>query len=243
MKQVVCDLLDQLAKKDSPPPAAAADPAEESVEKVASTAAGIEDFPSPFSLHSVSLQQELVRNSSSNALLQHEVEDNQTECQKGKNKKEKKDVEENSRRPLISKSMLCRLLAELVKSYAGCAKLILEYTFTPSVGELVTEEETALAFILDHLIPPGEGETSNEESTWARMLIATIAACSHSPDTQTVLASEVKSALSRVLAMVESTSKHSRIQVLMNVITSIIEACPGTASNQGTRAQQQQQHR
>lgn len=77
MKQVVCDLLDQLAKKDSPPPAAAADPAEESVEKVASTAAGIEDFPSPFSLHSVSLQQELVRNSSSNALLQHEVEDNQ----------------------------------------------------------------------------------------------------------------------------------------------------------------------
>ena len=71
------------------------------------------------------------------------------------------------------------------------------------------------------------------------MLIATLAACSHSPDTQGVLTNEIKAALARVLSMPESAEKHNRIQVLMTVITSIIEACPG-ASTTSTRGQQQQ---
>lgn len=42
-------------------------------------------------------------------------------------------------RPLIPKSSICRLLAELVRSYPGCAKLISEYSYRECQSELITE--------------------------------------------------------------------------------------------------------
>ena len=44
-------------------------------------------------------------------------------CDKGKLEKEAKTEKDKSRRPLLPKSAVCRLLAEMVKSYAGCARL------------------------------------------------------------------------------------------------------------------------
>ena len=41
---------------------------------------------------------------------------------KGKLEKEAKTEKDKSRRPLLPKSAVCRLLAEMVKSYAGCAR-------------------------------------------------------------------------------------------------------------------------
>ena len=80
VKGVVYDLLDQLAKKDEPPPPP--EPSKEdstpSEETPKAETNPVEDFASAFSIRpSVNLRQELVRNSSSSALLQHEVEDNQ----------------------------------------------------------------------------------------------------------------------------------------------------------------------
>ena len=60
----------------------------------------------------------------------------------------------------------------------------------------------------------------------ARVVIAGIAACNHSPDAQTALVTEIKGALQRALAVPESSDKHSRIQGLTGIISTVIDACP-----------------
>ena len=52
---------------------------------------------------------------------------------------EKKVEEEKKKRPLIPKSAIMRLLAELVKSYTNCAQLITQHTFVAGQSELVAE--------------------------------------------------------------------------------------------------------
>ena len=92
------------------------------------------------------------------------------------------DAEEeaaNKKRPLITKSIVCRLLAELVKSYGSCATLITEHVFESGMSDLVKEDTTALAFLLDELLV---SKTADKEiSNLIKTLVAALASCNHSP--------------------------------------------------------------
>ena len=148
-----------------------------------------------------------------------------------KESKENKEAEERKkRRHLLPKSAICRLLAEMVKSYAGCAKLITEHLYPSGMSELVKEDTTALAFILDELLT---SSTDKECATLVKMLVAALASCNHAPEAQTSLVTEVKNALSRALSMTECSMKHTKVQALSGLISTMIEHCPTTvASNQ-----------
>lgn len=43
------------------------------------------------------------------------------------------------KKPLLSKSLICKLLAEFVRSYAGCAKLVTEHHYSAGANEKITE--------------------------------------------------------------------------------------------------------
>ncbi|UYV80320.1 HUWE1 [Cordylochernes scorpioides] len=144
--------------------------------------------------------------------------------------KDAKNEEAKKNAPLIPKSAICRLLAELVRSYAGAAKLIAEHMFLAGQSELVPEDCTAMSFILDNLL-------SNWESTTpalTRVLVAALASSNHSPETQAALVNEIKLALHRALSLPESSEKHSRVQALAGLLSTTIESCPpliGSASS------------
>jgi len=55
----------------------------------------------------------------------------------------------------------------------------------------VQQDCSALAFLLDKLLPVSDKTVDIECSTMARMLIAALASCNHSPEAQTVLVTEV----------------------------------------------------
>ncbi|XP_023229433.1 E3 ubiquitin-protein ligase HUWE1-like [Centruroides sculpturatus] len=133
---------------------------------------------------------------------------------------------------LLPKSIICRLLAELVRSYSGCAKLIAEYTYPAGQSELITEDCTALAFLLDNVLPQCQTVGDKDASALARVLIAALASCNHSPEAQTALVNEVKAALNRSLTLPESSEKHARIQALTGLVGTMIESCPSSSQNQ-----------
>ena len=60
---------------------------------------------------------------------------------KEKEVKDTKDKEDDTKKKwlLMSKSAIMRLLAEMIRSYAGCASLITHHHFQAGVSELVTE--------------------------------------------------------------------------------------------------------
>ena len=112
-----------------------------------------------------------------------------------KDTKENKEAEEKKKkRHLLPKSAICKLLAEMVKSYAGCAKLITEHMFYAGMSELVKEDCSALAFILDELLT---STRDKECSQLVKMLVAALASSNHAPEAQTSLVTEVKNALTR----------------------------------------------
>lgn len=131
---------------------------------------------------------------------------------------------------LLPKSIICRLLAELVRSYSGCAKLIAEYTYPAGISEFITEDCTALAFLLDNVLPQCQTVGDKDASALARVLIAALASCNHSPEAQTALVNEVKSALNRALTLPESNEKHARIQALTGLVGTMIESCPSSSA-------------
>jgi hypothetical protein len=47
--------------------------------------------------------------------------------------------EEAKKRPLLSKSGILKILAEAVRSYSGCAKLITDHSYYAGQSEMVTE--------------------------------------------------------------------------------------------------------
>ena len=140
------------------------------------------------------------------------------------------EEESCKKKPLLSKSAVCRLLAELVKSYGGCAKLITDHVYDAGISELIKEDTSALAFLLDELLI---SKIDKEIANLIKTLVAAIASCNQHADAQTTLVSEVKSALGRALAWPESNVKHSKIQALTTLVSTMIESCPGS---QGTLA-------
>ncbi|GBM42389.1 E3 ubiquitin-protein ligase HUWE1 [Araneus ventricosus] len=149
---------------------------------------------------------------------------------KDASKDAKSDTSSMKNVPIIRKSGICRLLAELVRSYAQCARLIADYSFYADDSELITEDCTALAFILDNLLHNNQTAGDKETPALARVLIAAIASCNHSVEAQTALVNEVRLALLRALSLPESSEKHARIQALTGLISTMIESCPSTSS-------------
>ncbi|GFW06194.1 e3 ubiquitin-protein ligase HUWE1 [Trichonephila clavipes] len=149
---------------------------------------------------------------------------------KDTSKDSKSDTSSMKNVPIIRKSGICRLLAELVRSYAQCARLIADYSFYADESELLSEDCTALAFILDNLLHNNQTAGDKETPALARVLIAAIASCNHSVEAQTTLVNEVRLALLRALSLPESNEKHARIQALTGLISTMIESCPSTSS-------------
>ena len=140
---------------------------------------------------------------------------------------------EEAKKPLLPKSAILKMLAEAVRSYGAVANLIAEYTYRAGQSEMITEDTSALAFLLDKLLPSLPDNWSDRQcGTMARMLIAAIASCNHSPDAQTTLVTEVKAALTRSLALPESSAKHSQLQILIGLISTMIDSCPPTSHTQ-----------
>merc|ERR1719187_14784 len=147
-------------------------------------------------------------------------------AEKDSGSKDNKELEEaRKKRPLLPKSAVCRLLAEMVRSYAGCARLITEHLFTAGMSDLVKEDCTALAFILDELLT---SSSDKESASLVRMLVAALASCNHAPEAQTSLVTEVKNALTRALSLVECTMKHTKVQALAGLVSTMIESCPAS---------------
>ncbi|ESO02925.1 hypothetical protein HELRODRAFT_81131 [Helobdella robusta] len=137
-----------------------------------------------------------------------------------------------SNKPLMSRSSIMRLLAELVRSYVGCALFIVNQSFKACEFGPVTEDCTVLSYILDHLIHRGGTEHHEDPHlpSLSRLLLTSIASSNHSPDAQNILANELKASLQRSLIMHECNEKHCRIQAITGLIAAIIEACPSTGS-------------
>ena len=153
------------------------------------------------------------------------------------------DEDENlKKKPLISKSSICRLLAELVKSYGNCAKQITDHVYETGSSEMIKEDTSALAFLLDELLICKYDKDSAQH---VKTLIAALASCNHYPDAQTALVSEMKSGLARALIWPEGNIKHMRIQALAGLICTMIDSCPTSQSAQQTNMppyKQQQQN-
>ncbi|XP_030403213.1 E3 ubiquitin-protein ligase HUWE1 isoform X7 [Gopherus evgoodei] len=133
-------------------------------------------------------------------------------------------------KPLMPTSTILRLLAELVRSYVGIAALIANYSYTVGQSELIKEDCSVLAFVLDHLLPHTQNAEDKDTPALARLFLASLAAAGSGTDAQVALVNEVKAALSRALAMAESTEKHARLQAVMCIISTIMESCPSTSS-------------
>lgn len=100
------------------------------------------------------------------------------------------------------------------------------YAFPTWTLKLLWQGCSLLAFVLDQLLPVCQTVGDKDCPALARVFLASIASCLHSPEAQATLVSEVKAALQRALALPESAEKHSRVQALMAIISTIIEACP-----------------
>ncbi len=143
--------------------------------------------------------------------------------------------------PLMTKSAVCRLLAELVKSYGSCAKLITEHVYEAGISENIKEDTTALAYLLDELLI---SKVDKELGPLIKTLVAALASCNQHSDAQAALVSEVKAALSRALAWPESAQKHLKIQSLTTLVSTMIESCPSSSQqnqHNGLNAYKQQQ--
>lgn len=129
-------------------------------------------------------------------------------------------------RPLLTQSAVMRLLAELIRSYPFVAKMIADHVYPAGQTDFITEDCTALSFVLDYLLPFNQNTGDKNCPALTRVLIAAISSCNNSPDAQTTLVNEVKSALHRALALPESSEKHSRVQAILGVINTMIDSCP-----------------
>ena len=149
------------------------------------------------------------------------------------------DDDGTKKKPLISKSSICRLLAELVKSYGSCAKEITDHVYEAGSSEIIKEDTSAIAFLLDELLICKYDKDSAQH---VKTLIAALASCNHYPDAQTALVSEIKSGLARALLWPEGSIKHMRIQALAGLICTMIDSCPTSQSAQANIPPYKQQH-
>ncbi len=137
----------------------------------------------------------------------------------------------------------------MVRSYAGCAKIISQHIYKASdfshqinvnaaieqqnqnstcsiISATITEDTNALAFLLDNLLAANQTFGDKDCPSLCRLLIVALASCNHCLDSQNALVHEVKQALSRAINLPESNDKHIKIQAFASIINTMIETCP-----------------
>ncbi|XP_044765781.1 E3 ubiquitin-protein ligase HUWE1 isoform X3 [Coccinella septempunctata] len=127
-------------------------------------------------------------------------------------------TDSNRLKPMLSKYVILKILADAVVSYHPVAKLVSEYHYS--------DNTSVLAFLFDKILPETPNLSDSESSSMCRMLIASLASSNHSPEAQQTLVLEVKAALARALSSPESAEKHGQIQSLCGIISTMIENCP-----------------
>ncbi|XP_056645575.1 E3 ubiquitin-protein ligase HUWE1 isoform X1 [Diorhabda sublineata] len=142
--------------------------------------------------------------------------------------------ENNTKKPMLPKSVILKILADAVVSFGPIAKLITEYKYKPDESGIITEETSALAFIFDKILTGADNISDLDCATMCRMLIAALASSNHSPEAQITLVSEVKVALTRALYLPESLKKHSQVQNICGIISNMIDNCPLPHANRWT---------
>lgn len=250
-QQLIHDLLEALTtlKDDSDPASASAGtPSTAVAGSLVTNTTPTEERAS--SSTSARRQLHLSRSSSANDMVVQETDEQspmESEASKlpGADSKvassDKADDAAKKKKPLLSKSLICKLLAEFVRSYAGCAKLVTEHHYSAGANEKITEDCSALAYMLDHLVC--SSSTSDKDTAGhVRVLIAALASCNHAPDAQTILVAEVKAALGRATVYPENMDKHGRIQALVGLICTMMEACPAQLNQPPNMCFKQQQH-
>ncbi|XP_018898771.2 E3 ubiquitin-protein ligase HUWE1 isoform X2 [Bemisia tabaci] len=141
------------------------------------------------------------------------------------NNKPKKLSEQKKLGPVMTKSTILKLLSDAVRSYSSVAKYVTNFRYPENInqyGVTIKGEVTFIRYVLDTLLP----KSGSERTKMIHTLFASLASCNHSPDSQMNLVVEVKDALKRALNDEEKYSKHSQIQNLVDLITTMIENCP-----------------
>ncbi|KAJ8970022.1 hypothetical protein NQ314_001451 [Rhamnusium bicolor] len=147
---------------------------------------------------------------------------------------ENKKNETSTKKPMLPKSVILKILADAVVSFGPIAKLITEYKYKAESSDIITEDTSALAFIFDKILPATDNISDSDCSTMCRMLIAALASSNHSPEAQITLVSEVKVALTRALYLPESSEKHNQVQHICGIISTMIDNCPLPHANRWT---------
>ena len=232
-QSVICDLLNFLVLGD--PEAGSAASAVASATEAMDSSTGEVAAAGSANLAANRTQVAVIRNSSSGDLQVASADNvihSHASKEKNKEKEKEKAAEEDSskkKQPLLSKSAVCRLLAELVKSYGSCAKLITEHVYEAGTSENVREDTSALAYLLDELLV---SKSDKDLGAMSKTLVAALASCNQHSDAQATLVSEVKAAMSRALAWQESSQKHVKIQALTSLVSTMIESCPSSQNQQ-----------
>lgn len=223
-QQVIKDLLDALTVPSE----------EDSIASAVDTTALATDKVSPSARRHLNLS----RSSSTNEMnVQYPDDQSPMESESGKLPEtdtvtvvSPKNLTAKGRRPLLTRWNICKLLAEFVRCYSDVAKLVTEHIYTPETTEHVTNECSALSYMLDCLVCGSAGSgnppTTEDGRGYVRLLIGALASCSHAPDAQGILVTEVKSALSRACLAPESNTKHEQLQSLIHLICTMMETCP-----------------
>ncbi|OQV13389.1 E3 ubiquitin-protein ligase HUWE1 [Hypsibius exemplaris] len=135
-------------------------------------------------------------------------------------------LSDKASRPVLKKSMVLRMLAELVKSYNHVATYILAHSYHADQSPLVKEDIGSLGFILDNFVHVGQKAGDDYCQYSARVLMAALAASFENVPAEMQVVEEVKQALQRATILPESQEKHERIGALANIIHTMVEACP-----------------
>ena len=232
-QSVICDLLNFLVQGE--PETTSAIPTVASAPEAMDSSTGNSSTPGSANVAANRTQAAVIRNSSSGdlhiATTENVIQSNSSK-EKDKEKEKEKTAEDDllkKKQPLLSKSAVCRLLAELVKSYGSCAKLITEHIYEAGTSENVREDSSALAYLLDELLV---SKYDKDLGPLIKTLVAALASCNQHADAQATLVSEVKAAISRALAWQESSQKHVKIQALTSLVSTMIESCPSSQNQQ-----------
>ncbi|CAH1120985.1 unnamed protein product [Ceutorhynchus assimilis] len=145
---------------------------------------------------------------------------------KTKDSSKTSDEEVIESKPMLPKSVVLKILADAVISYAPIAELITEHIYEAGCHPIIKKDTSALAFIFDKILPETENLSDSDCSSMCRILIAALASANHSSEAQLTLVNEVKCALYRAVHLPESSEKHSQIQHICGIIYTMIDNCP-----------------
>lgn len=116
-------------------------------------------------------------------------------------------------------------LVELVRFYVGIVILIVNYSYIVGQFELIKEDCSVLVFVLDYLFLYIQNVEDKDIFVLVCLFFVSLVVVGSGIDVQVVLVNEVKVVFGWVLVMVESIEKYVRFQVVMCIISIIMEFC------------------